>query len=273
MIWRVVSLASAVCFLCVSPRLTAQAHGYHLELSDGASGFVTLVNDSSKTIEAFHMKASCEDERTSRLGASTSLDYDMLWTPSRFAGAARGHDGRPVGPPQPDVIGPGQRMQSSANIPQSIGRVWHPEVDAVIYSDGSYDGSNDGVRSLQIWRDGLAEELQYWSAKLHQSPTPLDPYAIATEAQRRADSYMGQPEGILNDYESAKRQVALSLAIQAGGNLSVDELRRRQVDLIDRWAKKLDDDAAFKKMQLVFPLPQAVITSTTRATAGITAQQ
>ena len=81
---------------------------------------------------------------------------------------------------------------------------------------------------------------------------------------------MGQPEGILSDYESAKRQVALSLAIQGGGDLSVDELRRRQLDLIDRWVKKLDDDVAFKKMQPLFPLPQAVIT---RATAGINAQQ
>ncbi len=220
------------------------------------------------------MKASCEDERTSRLGASTSLDYDMLWTPSRFAGAARGHDGRPVGPPQPDVIGPGQRMQSSANIPQSSGCVWHPEVDAVIYSDGSYDGSNDGVRSLQVWRDGLADELEYWSTKLHQpNANPSDPYAITSEAQRRADSYMGRPEGFLNDYESGKRQVALNLALSGAGSPSPEELQRRQVDLIDRWKKKLADDVAFKKMQPIFPLPAEVLTSTPRGSAESAARQ
>jgi hypothetical protein len=266
---RLVTSATLLGFFCACAHLAGQVRGYHKELSDGTSGYVILANDSSKTIEAFRYKATCA--RNGRLGGSTSADYDMLSTPSKFVGSARGHDGRPVGPPQPDVIAPGGRMQSLINFPaQPGGCPWQADIDAVIYSDGTYEGSNDGVRSLQVWRDGLAGELQYWSTKLHQdSPAPFDPHAISSEAQRRADSYVGRPEGLMNDYESAKRQVTLSLAMSAAGNLAPDELQRREVDLIDRWKKKLDDDIAFKKMNEVFPLPAEVISSAPKA-AGTT---
>ena len=261
-----------LCLLSVATRLDAQPRGYHMELSDGTTGYVILVNDSSKTIEAFHYKAICA--RNGRLGGITSADYDALSTSSKFAGSARGRDGRPVGRSQPDVTAPGGRMQSLINFPaQPGGCPWHADIDGVIYSDGTYEGSNDGVRSLQVWRDGLAEELQYWSTKLHQdSPTLFDPFAIGSEAQRRADSYMGRPEGLLNDYESGRRQVALSLSHLAYGNPSPDELRRREEDFIDQWKKKLDDDVAFKRMNVIFPLPAEVISSVQRPPAEVASQ-
>lgn len=230
-----------------------------MELSDGTTGYLILANDSSKTIEAFHFNATCK-RTDGGMGGSTSAEYDKLWTSSTVGPAARGHDGRPIGP-QPDVIAPGQRMQTLTDFSQPEICAWKPDIDAVIYFDGTYEGSNNGVRSLQIWRDGFADELQYWSTKLHpESSTPFDPYAISREAEWRAEWHMGRPEGLLNDYQSGRGQVDRSLSLLAYGNPPPDELHRSELDLIDRWKKKLDDDVAFKKMNAIFPPPAEVIT-------------
>ena len=71
---------------------------------------------------------------------------------------------------------------------------------------------------------------------------------------------MGRPEGLLNDYQSGRGQVDRSLSLLAYGNPPPDELHRSELDLIDQWKKKLDDDVAFKKMNAIFPPPAEVIT-------------
>lgn len=276
MIARFLLSVTGILCLCGSARLSGQTRSYHMELSDGTSGYVILVNDSSKTIEAFRFRATCETN--GRIGGSTSADYDKLWTPGTVGPAPRGHDGRPAERPQPDIIAPGQRMQTLTYFsPQPSGCPRHADIDAVIYSDGTYEGSNDGVRSLQVWRDGVADELQYWSTKLHAPDAePFDPYAITSEAKRRADTYMAVYRGpnhpFLVDYKLGERQVAGNIALLASGNLSPDELRRRELDFIDRWQKKLDDDVAFTKMNAILPLPVDIVTSAPRSPAEVSAQ-
>lgn len=258
-----------LCLLSVATKLAAQARGYHMELTDGTTGYVILVNDSSKTIEAFHLSATCESG--GRLGGSTSLDYDKLWTWGSWAAGARDQNGRSIGSPQPDVIAPGRRMQTLTKLlPQPSGCLWHADIDAVIYSDGTYEGSNDGVLSLQAWRDGFADELQFWSTRLHQQDSkPFDPYAVPGEAKRRADAdmalYQGPNHPFLLDYKFGERQVAGNLALIPTGNPSPDELRRIELNFIDQWQRKLDDDVAFKKMKLIFPLPPDIVTSAPQA--------
>ena len=66
----IVSICALVCCL----PLSAQSSSYHMELSDGTSGRVAVVNDSAKPIEAFHITGRCEL-------AGLAMGYDMLRLP------------------------------------------------------------------------------------------------------------------------------------------------------------------------------------------------
>lgn len=268
MISGVLSTATGfLCILCCGVWLNAQVPNYHVELTDGTSGYVILVNASAKTIEAFHLTTTCGN-------SAGSPYYDKLSKSDTSGPPVIDHDGRWVGPLQSQVIAPGQRLQTAIRLaPYPNGCSWNADVDGVIYSDGTYEGSDEGVRSLQGWRDGLADELQYWSTKLQQE-TPADPYAIAKEAKQRAETYMHQPyRGPIHSlryYRYGEEVVASTLAIKANGNPSPEKLHRREIDLIDQWQKKLDDDVAFKKLNAIFPLPvEATTTSPPRPTDSV----
>lgn len=234
---------SLLCLLSVA-RLDAQARGYHMELSDGTGGAIILVNDSEKVIEAFLYKGLCGTTHR-------SFNYDALWAPGERGWDARDPSGRPIRP-QPDTVAPGQQMDANELIQKpSVGCSERGDIDAVIYSDGTFDGSEEGVRSMQVWRDGLANELQYWFARLQSKPSDI--YAIANEAKQRDDSYKelraGARPQLLVDYQLGEQQVATAVVHQIAEDPSPIAL----VELIDTWKKKLDSDLAFKKMSVIFP--------------------
>jgi hypothetical protein len=129
----------------------AQNPAYHLEFSDHTSGWVILVNDSQKPIEAFTVKATC--------GATTATPtYDAL----EFSGGGTSHPA--IKGLQPSLIQPGQRFFALVNLaPQPSGCSWRGDVAGVIYADGTYDGQASAVHDLQARRAGIAAALEYWS--------------------------------------------------------------------------------------------------------------
>ncbi len=78
-----------LCLLSVAVGLNAQARGYHMELSDGTTGYLILVNDSSKTIEAFHFNAIVHNARMEAWVEAPRLNTTSCGHPAQFAGLRR----------------------------------------------------------------------------------------------------------------------------------------------------------------------------------------
>src|SRR5580700_6004196 len=150
-------LFACLSMLCGCTPLLAQVRGCHMELSDGTSGWVILVNDSEKTVEAYHLSAKCMSEGRPRMGMEAS--YDALDS----AGTSRSGPGKVIAGifTHSDVAEPGTRMVSMENLaPQPFGCVWDAKFDAVIYADGSYEGDEMKVRRLQARRDGVVADVK-----------------------------------------------------------------------------------------------------------------
>ena len=242
-----------IVLLCLLPGATlasAQARGYHIELTGRNTGII-LVNDSHKTIEAFHVKAEC--------GRSTGMEstYDaLLWpgdkTPLFFVNGLQIQ-------PQSDVIPPRGRMTWSFLLtPQPDACTWQAHIDAVIFSDGTYSGSRKVVQFMQAWREGFATSLRYWTDRMRAPGAD----GVRDEAKRRSQE--DQSKDLDSDtpggqYWQGRWHVDDTLAeiTQPHGT---DSARKAQLlqqypsQMVNQWVSKLDDDTAFKRLNTVFPL-------------------
>jgi hypothetical protein len=227
----------------VSVPVFAQNPAYHVEFSDRTSGWVILVNDSQKPIEAFTVKARC--------GAiSATPTYDAL----EFGGGGTSHPA--VKGLQPAVIQPGQRFFAEVNLaPQPSGCAWQGQVAGVIYADGTYDGEESAVRDLQARRAGIAAALEYWSnAQLvgHEQTVAANGQnnaeRLSEEDLSKTWAYTCRDEPSVCAYWSGKRQVDQNVAKQMKGGAAVNAY-------LDRWIAKFDADAAFKTLEAAFPSP------------------
>jgi hypothetical protein len=64
---------------------------------------------------------------------------------------------------QSDITGQGKRRISFLKLnPQPSGCAWKAEINAVIYSDGSYEGDEIAMRGMAARRDGIAAGVRYW---------------------------------------------------------------------------------------------------------------
>jgi len=221
----------------------AQNPGYHLEFSDGSSGWVIVVNDSQKPIEAFSVKATC--------GAMSSTPaYDAL----EFGGGGRPHPA--VKGSQPSLIQPGQRFFVLVNLaPQPSGCVWQGQVQGVIYADGTYDGDESAVRDLQARRAGIAAALQYWSNLQlggHEQTValngPTNAENLSQDDLAKTWTYTCRDQPAVCAYWSGRRQV----------DQNVSQLAQHKFLMgpyLDRWTAKVEADVAFKKLEPTFPSP------------------
>jgi hypothetical protein len=255
----------------------AQDRGYHMELSDGTSGWVILVNDSQKPIEAFSFRGTCASGGAIDTGTYfTSEDYTDTglgtgYTGASYTGASfmydaldsggelRSHtqvDGRQIN--QRSLIQPGERFFALEKLlPQPSGCTWEGHIDGVIYADGTYQGDKSTIRELQARRAGIAAALQYWT-KLHEDgPEVSDEkitYAKAEQISRKDFTKQMFPgcrsQPVACAYWSGRHQVDSNVALQ---------VRQKQPLLVsafvERWEKKVDADDAFKKMSTTFLLP------------------
>jgi len=236
--------ASVSIFLSLSSLpVFAQNPAYHLEFSDRTSGWVILVNDSQKPIEAFTAKATC--------GATTTTPtYDAL----EFSAGGLSHPA--VKGVQPSLIQSGQRFFALVNLaPQPSGCVWQGQVEGVIYADGTYDGQESAIRDLQARRAGIAAALQYWiNAQLggHEQTVaanaPTNAENLFHDDLSKTWAYTCRDQPAVCAYWSGRRQVDQNVA----------QLMKRNAQMntyLDRWSAKVEADEAFKKLQPVFPSP------------------
>jgi len=159
--------------------LTAQTRHYRMELSSGTSGYVILENDSQSSIEAFHVKGQCGS-------VGMEATSDILEGPNgRFPNVAADTRSQRGG------IHRWERV-SFANVtfiaqPQPC--TWKVEMNAVIFSDGSYEGDDAQVKALQAERDGIAASINYWAARMKTPPaTPAELDLIEADAKTQSQN-------------------------------------------------------------------------------------
>jgi hypothetical protein len=221
----------------------SQNPAYHLEFSDRTSGWVILVNDSQKPIEAFTIKATCG-------ATSTTPTYDAL----EFAAGGTSHPA--VKGSQPSLIQPGQRFYASVNLaPQPSGCAWQGQVAGVIYADGTYDGEEATVRDLQARRAGIAAALQYWANQQlvgHEQTVaangPSHAERLSEEDFAKTWTYTCRDQPAVCAYWSGRHHVDQNVA----------QLLKRNAQMgpyLDRWTAKVEADAAFKTLEPIFPSP------------------
>jgi len=234
----------------------AQNPGYHLEFSDHTSGWVILVNDSQKPIEAFTAKATC--------GATTTTPtYDAL----EFSGGGTSHPA--VKGLQPALIQPGQRFFALVNLaPQPSGCIWQGKVEGVIYADGTYDGEESAVRDLQARRAGIAAALQYWSnvqllghEQTVSANGPTHAEELSQDDLSKTWAYTCRDQPSVCAYWSGRRQVDQNVAQGMKRNAQMGPY-------LDRWSAKFDADVAFKTLEVTFPSPVTERDAATRLSSA-----
>jgi hypothetical protein len=248
-----------------------------MELSDGTSGWVILVNDSERPIEAFYFSGQC-NAINARGGAGVQFSYDALQSPGTVSGHP-GLDGKFLS--QKDVVAPKGRMISMTKLElQQSGCDWKGDIDAVIYSDGSYEGDEMIARGMAAQRDGIAAGVAYWRDRFNRENTDavnLD--AINAEAQRlkKEDSAKSwsssgcRKSPLTCEYWKGRYQVDSNVALwlQKGAIKDTPEDRyRKTVQSIERWQKKIDDNVALKRLDVTFPPPPIEQTTQSTVTKG-----
>lgn len=259
---RVPLLLTCVAMLWSSP-LLAQGRGYHMELSDGTSGWAILVNDSQKIIEAYHFSAKCLS--AGRLKGATEYSYDAL----QNSGTSMGVPPTGVaGISHRDVLEPGARTVAADNLlPQPSGCVWDADFDAVIYADGSYEGDEMKVRGLQARRDGIAERLEYWANRLAQeAKDKASLETIRASAERLKEEDRKKTVSICSklpvscEYWRGKYQIDGGVAMHTRPWKDGPQLDGYGgiIQIYARHEKKIEADVALKKLDAAFPLSQAL---------------
>jgi hypothetical protein len=233
--------------LCIAygcAQLGGQTHDYHVELSDGTSGEVFVVNDGGKPIEAYHFVSKCGS-------FETDSTVDIL-----AAGGGL------------KVLLPGERKDANILLsPRSDGCTEEPALDAVILTDGSFEGDLHAVQALQAWRDGVVAGVRYWHDRLHHenateaelATEEADAKLLAHEDLKRMTSPGCRNESVICAYWHGRRYAD----IQFKGNVvgvgvrkyGPEKIHMNLVNLADGLQKKIEDDEALKKLEITFPLP------------------
>jgi hypothetical protein len=252
----------------------AQSSSYHLESDDSMPGRqqAILVNDSQKSIEAYGASQLCFKPK--QYTGLPNDSQDILDSPSKGAtmSSLRAADGN--GPPRSGVLDPGARWRTNmVTLPEWDCRT---QVNAVLFSDGSFEGEDAGVRGLKARRDGLAAAIHYWADRISQEKpdgSTLD--ALHDELKKRKAEdllkqgrYLSQqhltfegavspvPPPSLEQYWSGWLLVEMNLESQLSRYLTQEkagESFRKFADEINQWKAKIDGNLALQKLNIDFP--------------------
>jgi hypothetical protein len=266
------SLAARVavfCFLLVLGwlPLAAQSSSYHLEFDDLAPGHqdVFVVNDSEKSIEAFAASQRCwrSDGRVGGGGYASRdiLDFSFNGVPSDMRAADGGLARRAV-------LETGERWRTGLTIFAENGNC-QAQINAVLFSDGSFDGEDAAVRGLKAHRDGLAASANYWSDHVcREKPDGSTIDALHTALKQRVaddkakqrmyfpDNMHGDTSPLFWHYWEGGLQMDRNLELHFPTELSQEkpaEALHKIADEIDEWKKKIDGNLALQKLNVTFP--------------------
>jgi hypothetical protein len=253
--------------------LAAQSSSYHLEFDDRIPGHqpVILVNDSEKSIEAYGASQLCFKAKV--YTGVPNESRDVLDNP--FNGAASGvraPDGR--GPARGGVLETGARWRTNmATRPDWDCRT---QVNAVLFSDGSFEGEDTAVRGLKARRDGLAAAIHYWADRIsREKPDGSTLDALHDELKKRkAEDLLKQgkyrsqqhltfegavpplPPPPLEQYWSGWLSVEANLEFQLSRSLTHEDAGenfRKLAEEIHQWKAKIDGNLALQKLNVAFP--------------------
>jgi hypothetical protein len=255
--------------------LFAQDRGYHVELSDGpklGSGtllLVTLVNDSQKPIEAYDAQARCWVGDVWKGGNGTN--YDALTIAADSVSSPYDNGSRLV--MHNAVLRPGGRMVTQLGLVSQPGCEWKPDVDAVLYADGSYGGDETAARGLQAYRDGVVASVRDWvntfadpgTLRQEAGVSAESLAAIKAEAQRRVDKdvanrHCTDPLPVCK-YWLGRHLIDSNVAGHAKPqrpNESPEQTYQAVTQIVARLNKKIRDDVALEILDRVFPLPPSL---------------
>jgi hypothetical protein len=268
--------AIVFCFLVILGwlPLAAQSSSYHLESDDRAAGRqpVILVNDSEKSIEAYGASQLCFKAKV--YTGVPNESRDILDNP--FNGAASGMrapDGS--GPARSGVLETGARWRTNmATLPDWDCRT---QVNAVLFSDGSFEGEDTAVRGLKARRDGLAAAIHYWADRISREKpdgSTLDTLHDELKKRKAEDllkqgKYRAQsnltfegavppvPPPVLEQYWSGWLSVDTNLEFQLSRYFTHEnagESFRKLADEINQWKTKIDGNLALQKLNVAFPV-------------------
>jgi len=181
-----VVLSSAI-FLSVLP-LACQTSTFHVELLPDPPGLLgdgkwVFVNDSDKpiSIEAFHLVLRCKG--------------GGLWKSSDFSVNQRSVGTKPILREGvtiwPDAIEIDAKGRFETGIEYGVFRnakgvveKCEHQVDAVLFTGGTHEGSEGAVRSLKAHRDGISDRVRYWANRLsHENRDGAGIDAMREEAE------------------------------------------------------------------------------------------
>ncbi len=220
----------------------AQEVGYRIDMIREPAGAVRMrfVNDSSKDIDAYHVLIKCDR-------STSETNGDVLGGP--YSG--------------PDTIhASGGRWDAGPSI-QEDGRVCEATVDAVIYSDGSFDGPLEIVRKMHAAREGGLAAIQFWVALLAKPrETGAEPFSAVAETRLRED------RAHLENCPTSVSEEELICSYWAGrlhDDASVSEILARPVpqdsaspwrfeNYVQSWKRKYERDVAMADFSRSYPL-------------------
>jgi hypothetical protein len=242
--------------------LTAQTSSYHLVSDDRATGSskVTLVNDSEKAIDAYGAFQRCRSRR--KIGAS-NWSYDSKDILQGFINVHGARGGRP---PRTGMIEPGGRWDTSLFVSPPNG-VCDSQIGAVLFTDGSFEGTDTAVRALKAQRDGMAASVNYWADRIsRENPDGSTLGSFLDEIRRRVRDDQtkqhryrigtGDVPPPLWDYWAGRLYVDQNIDQGLPRNLSEEKASQnfhRVADEINAWKKKIDSNVAMRKLNLLFP--------------------
>lgn len=251
--------------------LAAQSSSYHLE-TDGKVQRLVLVNDSEKSIEAYEASQLCFKPRV--YSGMPDASRDILNTPWGAGwGEIRAADGR--WPVRSGVLEPGGRWYTEmASIPEKGD--CRTEIHAVLFSDGSFEGEDAGVRGLKAKRDGIAAAIRHWADRISGEKPDGSTLEVLhdelrkskAEHQMKRDEYRSQialsfervespvPPEPMWMYWSGWLAVEWQFDFQLSRQLSQEraaEKLRKITDEINQWKTRVDGNLALQKLDKVFP--------------------
>jgi hypothetical protein len=257
-------IASCLFLFCGLAQSPAQVVSCHLEYSREQPQLtrITLVNDSEKTVEAFRLIQRCYHGGGARSG--DILDFSGTAISSMHA--ADGAILRRSGLGRGDTWDAGFLNSEGAG---NSARECVPELTAILFAGGSYEGSEDVVRALKARRDGIRDSVDYWVERFaREDPANPSLEAIHTETQERVShdrseinannyNFLGDnPEPSLHSYWTGREQVDMNIELWARPDSSrhtVADQWRQLANNIDRWKKKVAEDVAMKVLDAQFP--------------------
>jgi|GEM_PF-7049568 hypothetical protein len=242
------------------------AQSWHLETPYSPRS-PEVVNDSHKTIEAYSSFHLCPNKAFTP--GKIWHDQDALDSSGITTGDMKAADGK-----QMHSIGiePGGRWI----MPGTPGQIVNEkeiscelQVDAILFTDGSYEGDEASVRALQARRDGIRASVNYWSEKFNiENPDPSDFATLRNQAKDRLkqerdifDKYLyaalnSETQPLSMAYWNGRIQVDQNVEHWISDSLSGEKALKnyqRSASDIARWQKKIETDISMQNLSAEFP--------------------